>query len=318
MSANVSTTIGWDDTINYCEYHKPDLIYVAIGCSQKRYEYGKHSPQECPPFVRDWLSDSDSERGSEEDRIGSKIICILIDPDLEDDPYVLMDLSPEEMKLTRVITVRREFHWSLPQDTVFIHALCSLAINVSNTYLIVQDYSGDDMRQHYPIDRFGPMLLRKVVFDVSFMDGGCWVDFDKVRLFRDEDGAFLQPLYMPLTSAITIASPEVIHFIAERRYYALVSYVFNYYRHPGEREWYNQENVEIKLRDSCAAVAYGVPLLVTKENLHTLATRMIEDFARTAGAELTAAEIAHMMDEPTEKVLNSLSTLRLMINELST
>jgi hypothetical protein len=151
------------------------------------------------------------------------------------------------------------------------------------------------------------------------MDSGCWIDFDKIRLERDTDGGFLQPPYMPLSSAIAIANPEVIRFLAERRYYTLVSYVFGYYRHPDERDWCTPETVAFKLRDMCAAEAYGFdsPVSVTKENLRVLASRMVEDFAHTAGAELTAAEIARMLDEPTEKVLpTATSTLRIMINEM--
>jgi hypothetical protein len=294
------------------------MIYVGIGCSQKRHEYGKHSPQECPPYVRN------QHRSA---------VCILIDPDLEDDLYVLRDLTDEELSRTRIITVRRNFYWKTPEDMAFIHSLCGLALHVPDTYLIVQDYSGEELRRHYPIQHFGPALLRKVIFDISYMGGGCWLDFDKVRLERDTDGGFLQPPYMPLSSAIAIATPEVIRFLAERRYYTLVSYVFGYYRHPVEPceehsqrppsadiepcDWCTPETVAFKLREICAAEAYGVPVLVTKENLRVLASRMVEDFANTAGAELTAAEIARMLDEPTEKVLpRATSILRIMINEM--
>ena len=311
-------TGGWYDIYRFCKYQQPDLIYVAIGCSQKRHEYGKHSPQECPPFVRDWIA-----------RVGESAlaVCILIDPDLEEDLYVLRDLTDDELAHTKIITARRELCWSNLDDKAFIRSLCDLAVNEPDTYLIVQDYSGEDIRRHYPLDWFDrSTLLRKVVFDVGFMEGGCWLDFDKVRLKRDADGGFLQPPYMPLSSAIAIASPElsisageaeVIRFLAERRYYMLVSYVFGYYRHPAERDWCNAEAVAQKFREIAATEAYGVPVSITKENLKLLATRMVEDFARTAGAEITAAEIADMLDEPTEKVLPAaVCTLRSIINEM--
>ena len=321
MSATTLSIVdGWNDILHYCEHHKPDVIYVGIGCSQKRHEYGKHTAQECPPFVRNFVSVATA-------------VCILIDPDLEDDLYVLRDLTDEELSRTRIITVRRNFYWENPDDMSFIHSLCGIALRGPDTYLIVQDYSGEELRRHYPIQHFGPALLRKVVFDVSYMGGGCWLDFGKVRLERDMDGGFLQPPYMPLSSAIAVASPEVIQFLAERRYYTLVSYVFGYYRRPVEpceehsqrppsadiepRDWCTPETVALKLREICAAEAYGVPVSVTKENLRVLASRMVEDFAHTAGAELTAAEIARMLDEPTEKVLpRATSTLRIMINEM--
>lgn len=304
-------TAAWYDIYRFCEFHRPNVIYVAIGCSQKRHEYGKHSPQECPPFVRSWQTNTGHP---------ATAVCILIDPDLEEDLYVLRDLTDAELAHTKIITVRRELHWSDPADTAFIRALCELAINEPDTYLIVQDYSGEDIRRHYPLDRFdSPSLLRKVVFDVGYMDGGCWLDFDKVRLERDASGGFLQPPYMPLSSAIAVASPDVIRFMAERRYYMLVSYVFGYYRHPAERDWCNADAVVHKFREIAATEAYGVPVSITKENLKILAMRMVEDFARTAGAEITTAEITEMLDEPTEKVLPAaVSTLRAIINELVT
>lgn len=301
-------TAAWYDIYRFCKYHQPDLIYVAIGCSQKRHEYGKHSPQECPPFVRDWTV-----------KIGGGLaVCILIDPDLEEDLYVLRDLTDAELARTKIITARRELRWSDPADTAFIRGLCELAVTDPDIYMIVQDYSGEELRRHYPLQWFdGPTLLRKVAFDVAYMDGGCWLEFDKVRLERDADGGFLQPPYMPLSRAIAIASPDVIRFLAERRYYMLVSYVFGYYRHPAERDWCSADAVAFKFREIAATEAYGVPVSITKENLRVLAMRMVEDFAKTAGAELTEAEIAEMLDEPTEKVLPAaVSTLRGMINEL--
>ncbi len=308
LPTTLSPVGGWGDILRYCEYHRPDLIYVAIGCSQKRHAYGQHSPQECPPFVRGWQT---------RDGHPATSVCILIDPDLEDDLYVLMDLSDEELTRTRIITMRCEFNWKEPVDIAFAHGLCQMVLYMPDTYLIIQDYSGAELRRHYPIDRYGPALLRKAVFDVGYMDGGCWLDFDTVRLERDADGGFLQPPYMPLSEAIAIASPEVIRFLAERRYYTLVSYVFGYYRHPAERDWCTPDAVAFKFREMCASEAYGVPVSVTKENLKLLGTRMMEDFAKTAGVEITGAEIADMLDEPTEKVLPAaVCTLRAMINEM--
>lgn len=308
MPTTVSPVGGWGDILRYCDYHQPDLIYVAIGCSQKRHQYGQHSPQECPPFVRAWQT---------RDGHPAHVVCIFIDPDLEDDLYVLHDLTDEELTRTRIITMRCEFNWSEPIDAAFAHGLCHMVLHAPDMYLIIQDYSGQDLRRHYPIDRFGPALLDKAVFDVAYMEGGCWLDFDKVRLERDATtGAFLQPPYMPLSRAIAVASPEVIRFLAERRYYTLVSYVFGYYRHPAERDWCTPHDVVGKLREICAPAAYGVPVSVTKKNLRTLAVRMVEDFAKTAGATLSAAEIEEMIDEPTEKVLPAaVSTLRAMIND---
>lgn len=301
-----AATADWSDIIRYCEYHRPDLIYVAIGCSQKRHPYGKHSPQECPPFVRQWETRSGAPAMS---------ICILIDPDLEDDLYVLRDLSDEELSRTKIITVYRNFFWANLRDREFIHALCDLAIKAPDTYLIVQDYSGEDIRRYYPYGnpRFSSDLLSKVAFDVGFMDGGCWLDFDKVRLERDATtGGFLQPPYMRLCDMGAIATPEVLLFHTEQRYYTLVSYVFGFYRHPGERDWCSADAVRLKLMQ--IAHVYGVPVSADAANLKALTSHMLEDFARAAGAELSVAEITDMLDEPTEKVLPAAaSTLKLLI-----
>jgi hypothetical protein len=290
---------SWQNIIHTCEHHAPDIIYVAIGCSQKRHEYGKHSPQECPPFVRQWVSATGAPARS---------ICILIDPDLEDDLYVLFDLTDEELSRTRILTVRQEFHWSTSDvDRNFINSLCELALRSPNTYLIVQDYSGEDICRHYPIDMFGPSLIGKVVFDVRFANGGCWIDFDKIHLERDaETGAFLQPPFLPLAVAAPIAAPDTLQYILDQRFYTLVSCVFRYYKHPDPGSILN---AKIKT----VSVAYGVPVSV---DLRVLAEIMIDDFATAAGVELSGVDITHMLDEPTEKVLPAaMSTLKLMITQ---
>ncbi len=330
LALSATMTVDWSDTVRYCQYHRPDLIYVAIGCSQKRHAhpletrmrelsssageaaYGKHSPQECPPFVRQWVTRSGAPARS---------VCILIDPDLEDDLYAFYDLTAEELARTRFITVRRNFNWVSEASTAdrdFIHALCDLAIHAPDTYLIVQDYSGEELRRYYPLGhpRFSaPDLLAKVAFDVGFMDGGCWLDFDKVRLERDATtGGFLQPPYMRLREMAAIATPDVLLFHAEQRYYTLLSYVWGFYRHPGERDWCSADAVQAKM--GALPYVYGTPNTIDAPNLKALATHMLDDFAQTAGAELTPAEIATMLDEATEKALPSaLSTLKLLITE---
>lgn len=297
----MTAIVDWQDIIHNCQHHVPDIIYVAIGCSQKRYTYGKHSPQECPPFVRQWVSTTGETARS---------ICILIDPDLEDDPYVLFDLTSEELSRTRILTVRQEFHWDSDGDINFINTLCALAIRTPNTYLIVQDYSGENIQRHYPIDMFGQPLINKVIFDVSFASGGCWIDFDKIRLERDvETGAFLQPPFLPLAVATQIADPDTLQYMLDQRFYTLLNYVFRYYKHPDSSL---QDILYAKVKT--VSVAYSVPVSV---DLRYLAEVMIADFAATAGAELSRVDIAHMLDEPTEKVLPvAMSTLKLIITQM--
>ena len=113
------------------------------------------------------------------------------------------------------ITSRRRFSWG-GSDTPFINDLCKLALN-SQTFLIVQDFSGRIIDEYYPIQTFGPKLLKKVLFDFTYRDGGCYIDLEKVRILRREDGTFIQPAYEPVSSFLNAAPRPLVESIIKAR-----------------------------------------------------------------------------------------------------
>lgn len=182
-----------DAIIELCQTEIPDIIYLSIGCAQGYYEPGspRESSQQYPPCIAG---------------LGGRQICILVDPRLESPIRALPIPEPTEApilhdKNVSFIPVRRFFEWDSNEDRQFIDALCRLAID-QKTRLIVQDYTGHDIHPDYPIDRFDrDALCRKVLFDFTYNEGGCFVDLSKVRILCKSDGSFLQPSFEPLSVA---------------------------------------------------------------------------------------------------------------------
>lgn len=154
---------------------KPALVYLGIGCARAPL-------QQYPPFLK---------------KFGGRQVCILIDPDLEE------SFTHETPDTVTFVYLRRYFDWATEGE--FIKELCQLP----GAQLIVQDYSGTDISTYYPLQDMGPSILRKVVFDVTYGSGGCYMDFATVHILRTVDGGFINPLYEPLTVIRPHISPEL-------------------------------------------------------------------------------------------------------------
>jgi hypothetical protein len=278
----------------------PDLIYVAIGCGMAAHPYGSHSPQQYPPQVAEWP--------------GRKV-CILIDshfepaplyvfrylgfglPDVRDDPIV-------QIGDTTFITIQRHWDWKNPADHEQIVALCQTAIHFPRTYMIVQDYTGEDPTPYYPIQTIGPRLVDKVLFDMTQgrFGGECFVDFGKVRIRRSpRTGGFLQPRFQPLAAFWQEMSPEALYEELERRYSIATYTVYPYYLElRGRLEPKPWRNADV-LRTAMKPMLYTYGLSdasLNEDNLRAYLRAALLDFTAAIETPLDMYDIERIIDAP--------------------
>lgn len=302
-----------DDILAFCAARPTALIYLAIGCSQRWYAQGGGSPQEFPPFVASWPG---------------RRICILVDPDLEESPrgitqagkpeQVLHDGMPADFGDVAFVTLRRPWGWPFhPQNAErigsahLLDGLCQLAIAPGGPHLIVQDYSGPDIRRFYPVQKYRTPLLNKVMFDVTGNDGGCFVDFSKVHIRQDDRGNFIQPAFTPLWKLRTLRHPALTHEAADRTA-ILLNYVGRLYRShrllDPPRDWYAPEIVE--QRTQSMLWAYGLQSGTNTEDLLRLFKEGVFDLCVTADNYMAEGDLLALLEGPFDQVRTSLTLLR--------
>ena len=275
-----------DDILTRVREETPDLIYVAIGCA-------RNAEQQCPPQVHSWT--------------GHKL-CILIDPILESPP-----LAHSSDNIT-VIPVYRNFEWAEQGDNDFIRALCRYTMTRTNAHMIVQDYTGTDIYPYYP----GPDFSKRVLFDITYSDGGCYVDFSTVQILRDAGGDFIQPHFTTLTKLArlpaTVRKPEVM-----KRRNAIINYLHYYYR--TKKHGYPPEDwlftVERKLQPLVVQFAsiYNQWPILTLETVRVLLVRSIQDLSTATGVEVPSAELTELIESPERNVFgNAIGKLCELIN----
>jgi hypothetical protein len=287
-----------DDIATLCGSVQPALIYVAIGCSQRYYPEGQGSPQQYPPQIAATP--------------GHKV-CILIDPLMEDVPRIFTQIGATASSHpyvthgdVTIVPVRREFYWPVPwtrpeqqaaaaTDTMFLQRLVGLT-NHSHTRLIVQDYSGTDIRPFFP----PTAKPTHVLYDMTGSDGGCFIDFDKVKIHRAANGDFIQPPYSTLQALQPVVSAAELHATMKDRSALLTNYAHRYYRimrgvEP-PRDWATPDAFRARLLP--LFIAYGLPPVVTDPaNLHNLIASALYDFATITGDYMDDEAITAMIQE---------------------
>ena len=294
-----------DEIANFCEASQPDIIYLAIGPSG--------SPeQQCPSFLR---------------HPDFHVICILVDPHLEDPPVAYKELGPgaAEVPLMVVgnvtyIPLRRffEHHTNAksPDDIILLHRLCFAALSSRTTRLIVQDYSGSDLRRLYPLDLFGPELLRRVLFDFSYRDGECYVDFSKVRLLM-RGPQFVQPHYETLAAINPYCTPDQLKFQVIERTETMSNYVKRLYRiqngEEPERDWCTYDVVKSRSDRLCRI--YGLPPATDNANLEKLLTAFLFDMCAVTGNYMGEEEALALIKRPEKDYESTLLVLKELFTE---
>jgi hypothetical protein len=250
-----------NDIIAFCKDEKPTIIYLAIGPARS-------APQQYPPFLNE---------------IDGKHICLLFDPRMEDPLSVFVAEDSHlvmENDGVRILSMPRHFDWAQEDDRSFVHELCKIAIEGTNTRLIVQDYTGRDIREDYPIRDFGIPLLRRVLFDVTYVNSGCFVDFSQVRLYTYPNGSFLQPFYDRISTLLPYVSKDTLAAVVQDRNSRLVYNAMRLYRvlcgTEEAPEWCTEEAVFQKIRPLLLVYGFDQTEL-TKELLGSLLLAYLMD-----------------------------------------
>lgn len=304
---------------------KGDLIYVAIGCSQKWYQQtgAQGTPQEYPPFVAEW--------------IGRKL-CILIDPELEEEPVGITQAGgapaklPDYMPLTlehvrrpaiTFVAARARFEWRADNEghdacMTFLHGLLQRALQPEGPHMIVQDYSGIDIRPLYPVERYGHQLFSKVLFDITGGDAGCFVDFSKFRVVRDHAGHFVQPAYTPLWKLRALRLGKAYEDQIRERYSLGLDAAARCWRaqngHDEARDWYAPAIVAPRIRP--LLYTYGVdPVLATNRAGEPLipfaaAEEVLFDLCAVTGNYMSHEEAYSLLTGDFEQLRTAMRTLR--------
>jgi len=295
-----------DDIVTYCKRFQPHLIYIAIGCSQAFHEPGSAmaAPQGYPPFLRP---------------LGTRQLCILIDPLLEDPPRPCEGFQREAGQQiivvgeTHFIPLRRDFEWRSKEDTEFIHTLCAYTLEKPRTRMIVQDYSGAEIQQYYPIQTFGKELVRKVLFDFTYQNGGCFVDLSKVDiLFCDDGFSFMQPLYERLTYVFKYLTAEQKKFLLNSRHNLFYSYVKRLHKIQANaeepRDWCTEKHVRDIIPPFC--INYNTPYSTDQQALEELLLAYLTDLCQTSDTQMSQEELMECVRSPTNMYQDTLSLLK--------
>jgi hypothetical protein len=277
----------------------PHLIYIAIGCGMSAHSYGSHSPQQYPPQIAAWP--------------GRKV-CVLIDERFEAPPlYVFRDhgapdLSPAHsiniIGDTTFITIQRRWGWKNPADHNQIHTLCNVAIHSPHTYMIVQDYTGEDPTPYYPLQSFGRPLLDKVLFDMTYsrFGGECFIDFSKIDIRRaPTTGHFLQPRFQALSAFWRDMDPDMLREELERRYSIATYTVYPHYLELRGRlepkPWRSAEVLSRTMLPMC--YTYGIRYAdLTVDNLQSFLCSAILDFTAAIESPMELIDLIRIIDAP--------------------
>jgi hypothetical protein len=261
----------------------PLLVYIAIGCSQAHYRPGEHSPQEYPPFIRDFAG------------VDHKI-ALLIDPALEDPPRALAD-NPTDTSVT-FVPIRARLFWrhtqpSYSENVINGHTLLSALLELRSppTYIVVQDYTGDD------ISPFDPGIPGRVLLDATYGDFGCLVDFSKhTHIPRDPVTGAILHLDKHRLQDIPAEFAELRHRLARVRASDLRYYIHRNIRvirgDTPAADWCSPEEVQRRL--TRLAPIYGS----TNPSLFWLAEQMLLDFG------IPPTHIPTLIADPTGEVLS--------------
>lgn len=184
----------FSNIIKQLQLYNPDIIYMAVGCSMINYQtITTQNNQQNPLFMEKF----------------KRKFYIFFDPLLETPLKIESQINftnVESSKEFRIFSNNEYFIiaintlYNYNENDIFIITLISYILDF-NKKMILQDYTGNDISKIYlklfnvfPKD----ILIKKVIFDITQHDGGCFVDFNNFPIFYDINDDFIQPRFMTL------------------------------------------------------------------------------------------------------------------------
>jgi len=208
------------------------------------------------------------------------------------------------------IVLRRNFDWE-NGDKPMIEGLCDIALN-TKTRLIVQDYAGNIINQHYPLATFGPPLLKKVLFDFTYQEGGCFIDFSKINILMRPDGTFLQPAHEPIAAAFHRMEPTQRIFMIKSRTNTVYCYVKRLHSVQSGTEEYRDwctADVVYRMMGPLTAI-YGTPHSTDNSALEKLMVAYLHDLCNTLGDYMSADAALALAKKPGKEYQETLEMLK--------
>ena len=298
--------------------YRPSLVYVSIGCAAHDDPHSQGQIQQFPPFVRDWTG---------------KKLCILIDPYLEAPPRSTIDIQATQNVLsegvegviwttsdTIFVPLQKNFYYQnekfyntgIPpdheNDIQFMESLCKQTLSF-NAKMIVQDYTGRDINAYYPTISH-PKLFGSILYDVTYKDGGCFIEFDDIRILRDTDGDFIQPLYSPLSAIYgkipdSIFQKELTRRCQNLRILHMYACIIRGLAEP--RDWLTEEHV------SGIANIYGKMYRVSSSDILSILTSAARDVCAASSCSLSTEDIDTIVLGPTHQFMNLFQSLQVLL-----
>ena len=293
------------EILDFCKRENPDIIYLAIGCSMAHWPVGDRNdtPQGHPPPVK---------------ALGGRQLCILIDPTLENPPRCTGLTEPTMDPIIRTaegtyITLRRYFEWD-NDDIPLIDMLCQFVLK-GRSRLIVQDYAGAIINKYYPLGE--PAILKQVLFDMTYQNGGCFIDFSKVRILTRPDGSFVQPLYEPLADILPHLDRDQRYYLLKQRSDTVCCYV---------KRLHNIQSGTEEYRDWCTAghlyrlmepltTIYGTSHSTDNVALEHLMVAYLHDLCQTVGDFISDEDALAMARKPGKDYIQMVEMLRGILTE---
>ena len=290
----VEKTMDLASTCTYieerCASDRPLLIYVAIGCSLELYPAGDHPAQQYPPYLRTFDCPQ---------------ICVLIDPRLEMPARVLTDIAGETADITILPVLQYYHHTSnYGESTSWFLERLATACLLKQAQLIVQDYTGENIHPYYPI-HLDRGVLKKVLYDPTYRDGGCFVDMSAIQIYRDAEGGFIQPMYTPLSVLRGLVPHDVFMEQLRAHKYPTLSMLLRLYKIlrglAEPRDWCTVERMGGVIR--YYSFIYGVSATSVLETLRNILMASVKDmYALAQRGILTEAALTSIVDSPGDEM----------------
>jgi len=270
-----------------------NVIYLAIGPARS-------AQQEYPPFMK---------------YLGGKQLCILFDPRLES-PLEAEITGDTDRENVTIIPMKINFFWDDDHEPskILITALCQIALSSPTCRLIVQDYTGQETRSKYPLSFFGPALMDRVLFDVTYGESGCFVNLDAVHLLIRNDGSFIQPEFDRITNLKPWIPKEVLCRMFQERNNTITTYALRAYRILCGEEaptWFSMEEVADRLKRYWPMYGLLTPSEITKAAMVALLSAYWMDVSPTnaalppplldRGYEMEVRTFKRAFEEPIER-----------------
>jgi len=149
-------------------------------------------------------------------------------------------------------------------------------------------------------------LSKSVLFDVTYNDGGCFIDFTQVKILKDLAGNFIQPGSLPLASP-ELSRKYIVQEMTKRKS-ALGYFIHRYYQvllgNKEPRDWCSAEIIQRHMEPLCDI--YNIPCDTSKASVYRLLRVALEDFVAASGQYLTDQEMIDIIDAP-DQYINSLN-----------